>query len=435
MNKKALVLLVGTNPLPNYVVGSYLKEKYNKSVLIYSEKNDKINQSSTAEYAKKLKKYLNLKNDNCSLLPLSNISDSKIIKEELSRYFPSDSFDEVHLNYTGGTKTMVVHIYNFLKEKFKEKFKSSYLDARSHKLIYDDRDETISLKDTVKIDINTLLSIHLYENIQFKTCDTYSYKQKFLDSFDKISQKIENAIKDGKSKEFIDWLKDPLRKIFKGEDKLLEKTAKFKEHIEKQLEEKDSSPIVKFNEKTPQFIWDILNAFPEDKKINDGQKLWIPDDNVSNNELSNRMKYTVEFLDGKWLEWYVYSQIKIELLNRALKEVEHFGISLKAQKKVSPDFELDVYIINGYQLTGISITTSDRQGDCKLKGFEVIHRVRQIGGDESRAILITGMDKPKTEDLQKDLAFVTGTAEDKIVVFGIDDWADIDNKICEEVFG
>ncbi|MGC8651581.1 MAG: DUF1887 domain-containing protein, partial [Minisyncoccia bacterium] len=70
-------------------------------------------------------------------------------------------------------------------------------------------------------------------------------------------------------------------------------------------------------------------------------------------------------------------------------EGEHLGISLKAQKRNSPNFELDIFLINGYQLIGISLTTSTRQGECKLKGFEVIHRVKQIGGDESKAILIT----------------------------------------------
>lgn len=264
--------------------------------------------------------------------------------------------------------------------------------------------------------------------------DTYSYKQKFVDSFDKISQEIEKAIKDDKGEDFVKWLEDPFRKIFKGENKLLEKTAKFKKHIEKLLKDNDSSPIVKFNEKTPQFIWDILNAFPEGKKLNDGQKLWIPDDKITNDNLSSRVKDTVEFLNGKWFEWYVYSQIKSELLDRKLKEGEHFGISLKAQKKDSPYFELDIFLINGYQLIGISLTTSSTRELCKLKGFEVIHRVRQIGGDESKAILITGMDKSKTEDLQKDLAYETGSTQKRFVVFGIDDWADIGSKICKEVF-
>jgi hypothetical protein len=437
MGNKVLVLSVGTNPLPNYIVGSYLKEKYNKFVLIYSEEKEEINQYSTYDYAEKLKERLDIDNKEWTLLPLSNISNKEKIEKDLREEFQEknyNGFDEVHFNYTGGTKTMVVHIYNFLKDKFKDKFKGSYLDARDYKLVYDDSENTINLKDIIKIDINALLSIHLYKDINFECYDTYSYKSKFNNSFDKISQEIEKAVKDGKGEEFIKWLEDPFRKIFKGDDKLLKQTSRFKKHVEKLLKDNDSSPIDKFKKEASPFIWDILNAFPEGKKLNDGQKLWIPDDKITNDNLSSRVKDTVEFLDGKWFEWYVYSQIKSELFDRKLKEGEHFGISLKAQKKDSPDFELDIFLINGYQLIGISLTTSSKKDLCKLKGFEVIHRVRQIGGDESKAILITGMDKSKTEDLQKDLAYETGSTEKRFVVFGIDDWAGIGSKICEEVF-
>ena len=429
MSNNVLVLMVGTNPLPNYIVGSYLKENYDKFVFIYSEKNEDINQSSTKDYANKLKKHLNL--DNCTLLPLSNVSNPSAIRDDLKEKFPEDNIDEVHLNYTGGTKTMAVHVYNFLKENFAKKFNASYLDARSHKLIYDNGEkESAKLKDKIKIDIDTLLSIHLYKKNKLETNDTYTYKQKFGDNFDSVSEKIKNAIKDGKGKDFVKWLENPFRKIFKGNNKLLEQTEKFKEHIQK-LSDSNPSPIYEFNNKTLPFIWDILNAFPEDKRI------------VKNNRFPDRIedveniRYTVKFLDGIWLEWYVYNEIRSKLQEKGLQEGKHFGISLEAKKENSPEspnFELDIFIINGYQLVGISITTSDKQGDCKLKGFEVIHRVRQIGGDESKAILITGMEPSKKDALQEDLSFMTGTANDKIVVFGVDDWADIGNKICGEVF-
>jgi len=170
MSNKVLVLMVGTNPLPNYVVGSYLKENYDKFVLIYSEKNENINQSSTADYADKLKEHLNLDNSNCDTycdtFSLSNVSNPSDIRDDLGiilEKFPKDNINEVHLNYTGGTKTMAVHVYNFLKENFNGKFNASYLDARSHKLIYDNGErKSVNLKDKIKIDIDTLLSIHLY---------------------------------------------------------------------------------------------------------------------------------------------------------------------------------------------------------------------------------------------------------------------------------
>ncbi|WP_284680778.1 hypothetical protein [Aceticella autotrophica] len=99
MGDKVLVLLIGTNPLPNYVVGSYLKENYNKFVLIYSEENQGINQNGTCDFAKKLKEHLNL-NDKYVFLPLSNVSDSKQIRKDLNNLFPNDNFEEIHLNYT-----------------------------------------------------------------------------------------------------------------------------------------------------------------------------------------------------------------------------------------------------------------------------------------------------------------------------------------------
>jgi DNA-binding protein len=423
---------VGTNPLPNYVVGSYLKlkENYYEFVLIYSGENKDINQSSTKDYANKLKKHLNL--DNCTLLPLSNVSNPNAIRDDLKEKFPKDNVDEVHLNYTGGTKTMAVHVYNFLKEKFNDKFNASYLNARTNELIYDDnRKGSVNLKDEIKIDIDikTLLSIHLYNIKKLGVYDTYTYKQKFANNFDDISEKIKNAINNDSGKKFIEWVDNTFRKIFKRENRFLENNEEFQQHV-RTLNDSNPSLIDRFNE-SPQFIWDILNAFPEDKKIlkNNGFPDCIED--------IEDIKYTVKFLDGMWLEWYVYNEIRSKLREKGLQDGKHFGISLEAKKEnssKSPNFELDIFIINGYQLVGISITTSDKQGDCKLKGFEVIHRVRQIGGDESKAILITGMEPSKKDALQEDLSFMTGTAEDKIVVFGVDDWADIGDKICGEVF-
>jgi len=90
---------------------------------------------------------------------------------------------------------------------------------------------------------------------------------------------------------------------------------------------------------------------------------------------------------------------------------------------------LDLYIIKGYQLIGISITTDHQNYICKSKGFEVIHRTRQIGGDESCAILITALNEKQVRDLADDLRVNTGTNEERLKVFGIFDWKDIDSKI------
>ncbi len=87
----------------------------------------------------------------------------------------------------------------------------------------------------------------------------------------------------------------------------------------------------------PEVSKNILDAFPEDKKIhiidNEGQyKLWIPDENITNNTFKERVKDTWEYLDGKWLEHYTYSKLKNYLESKGLKETQDFGWSLKSSK-------------------------------------------------------------------------------------------------------
>ncbi len=404
MGDKVLIFLIGTNPLPNYIVGRYLKENYNKFVLIYSEEKKEINQYSTSGYAEKLNEHLNLNSD-CILLPLSDISNPKVIKKDLEQKlkFPEKNIDEVHLNYTGGTKAMVVHIYNFLKDKFKDKFKGSYLDAKLNKLILDDG-TTQEISDTF-LDVKTLIYIHLYKILNHYTFENYKYREESSDQkvFDEIFNEIKSEIETGNGANIVSILKKQGNGSYA--DGLYE------------------------------------NFFKNRVKNHDEKKV--------KHVITTTEKVKEPFLSGGfWLEWYVYLQlrekIKEKLKNKNFKEGEQFGLNLKAKKlnvNISNDFELDIFIIYNSKLTGISITKGDNQGDCKLKGFEVIHRVKQIGGDESKAILVTGLKKEYeneinrgTKKLQEDLSFVTGTDEDKIIVFGIDDWPYIGSKIYEGVF-
>ena len=68
-----------------------------------------------------------------------------------------------------------------------------------------------------------------------------------------------------------------------------------------------------------------------------------------------------------------------------------------------------------------SCTVSYKKESCKAKGFEVILRTRQIGGDEARAILITRSNRNQTQLLQEELVYETGGSHDNILVLGIDD--------------
>jgi hypothetical protein len=100
-------------------------------------------------------------------------------------------------------------------------------------------------------------------------------------------------------------------------------------------------------------------------------------------------------------------------------------------------FELDIIMLNGYHLTGISCTVSDNVPFCKSRGFEIILRTRQIGGDEARAILITRLNRNQTKILQEVLVYSTGGNQENILVLGVDDLRQDDiylRKVEEFVF-
>jgi len=419
---KNLVLLIGTNPLPNYVIGKYFVDKgeVDRLIIIYSEETQ--TQKGTKEYSEALRRLFAI--GDCKFVFLRDVGNPKKIREDLLEQL-EDINGSIHFNYTGGIKTMVAHTYNLLKEKYSDNFQSSYLDARTFKIIYDDgKVEPVDgdLRSHIKVDIKVLLKLHLYECEQIQTWKDCE--------FSGIVEKIkEEVIEKDKIDYFVKWIEDPFRKIFKEGKNITEKKKRFQEHVKS---DHVKSAVQKFEDKTPDFIWNILDAFPEGKRINQGRKLWIPDEGVSNNDFEDRIAHTVEFLDGKWFEWYIYREISEKLKRKGLEEGKHFGISLKAKK--NKDFEIDIFIINGYELTGISITTATKESNCKQKGFEIIHRVRQIGGDESKAVLITLMDSKEVKNSQGDLSFITGVSEEKFIVYGKNNLKDIGDKVLGEVF-
>jgi len=430
-----LILIIGTNPLPNYVVLKYFLDtkRINKIYLIHSEYNN--NQVGTFNYAERIKKLVNEQIPN--LIPLSDISSVNKINQDLKKKLKKNLKYEskelnisnneiIHLNYTGGTKLMAIHIYNFInneisKERYHKQY--SYLDARNFRIFYDDGScEPTGKKDLreyVKLNISTMLKLHLYEEYNCEESLSFKY----------VLEKIKNLIINDKINDLFKFVKDikPLYEEFK-KNKFLEKVNDpcFQEHINA------------FNAISDEIL-EILNAFPPDKRLNkDGKKqIWIPDERITKNFFKNRVKYSLKYLDGVWLEDYVYNELKLKL-NDYSEEQGNIGHSLRARKKDELDpnnyveFELDIFLINGYQLIGISITTENKKGLCKLKGFEIIHRVRQIGGDEAIAVLITALDDDKKLELKEDLFYSTGSSYDKILVYGINDWKDIGKKIVED---
>lgn len=419
----SLVLLVGTNPLPDYVVAEYLLSKQidetiNEIWLVHSEKRDK--QAGTKETAERLKEVISQRHPAISFnyCSLKDIGDAELIQTDIKENLLNPVKNiSVHFNYTGGTKAMSVHVYRAIEQsdKFTKKV-FSYLDARAF-CLKDDKRGNVSgdLREEVSISLEDLAKLHGYK------------KKSNRESYDWLSamnmNELKKLIEQSQLREFLRWKDEVIRKLYYEKGEFIESRKKIQERLNKEKNLFDNHLFKKE-------VLPLLQAFPKEHSILDdtGQSLWIPDDSITNNDYKGRVKLAIEFLDGKWLENYVLMVLKDKIKN----EFSDKDIPVESNWKLirqngGKDFELDLIVINGYQVCGISCTTDKKEDLCKLKGFEVLHRINQIGGEEAKAVLITCLthNHPERGDqvqtLRDDLKYDTGSEEDKLLVLGIED--------------
>ncbi len=390
-----LILLIGTNPLPNFVVTEYfitnnanLKDIY----LVYSE--EKGSQRGTSAEAKNLRKLLSARHTHLQLhaIPLSDVSDATEIRRDIRKglidKLPSKC--SVHLNYTGGTKAMGIHIYRAIEQESENiTGKSfSYLDAR-HFCIVDDKNSVITkdLRQEVCIEFIELIGLHGFQRKEEK------------DANDEFSQDLAvfcRLIEEGRLHEYF---KNYKREVFlkKDKDELIDAKAQI------------SADLRAF--KANGVFLEVVSALPETYQMFDGKG------NFTELPTISQLKSAVKFLDGTWLEEYVYQSLE--------KAFKGSNISIDKNWKIkksgwTANFELDVVLMNGYQLIGISCTTSGQKSICKSKGFEIIHRTQQIGGEEAKAVVITRLEHDRKAALQDELGIDTG-GKTNILVLGMED--------------
>jgi hypothetical protein len=229
-----LIFLVGTNPLPNFVVAEYFLnnnqfQSLNEIILLYSEETQY--QGGTKEYAENLQKLIKSRHQNRNLkfhlMHLSNISSAKEIERDLRDGLMSHLKNNlsIHLNYTGGTKVMANHVYRWIENYVKEKIITasfSYLDARTFQIVSDEDGRiTGDLRNQIGISLEELIKLHGFERTNEPS---------------DASQLFEDAIKEFKKLIEADRLKDYFatynRKIF-TDDKgnLLQNKQRVKENV------------------------------------------------------------------------------------------------------------------------------------------------------------------------------------------------------------
>lgn len=404
-----LILVIGTNPLPNFVVADYMLKQYEtieRIWLIHSEDNlwqqGTLNQGKCLEElikANSLKGvYKNLKFP-LKFISIKDVSDAQQIYADLNEKLKEGMQESAgfHFNYTGGTKSMSTHVYWFLKDTFETKLQAySYLDARNFRIVDDNKKVLVdNLQKKVKIDFEDLIKLHGF----FRINEDKSHEfMPVVDVFDELIQT--DQINNFYSKDCFD------RDMFRDSIKI-DTLAKKISRLDKEKFE---------NYRVSDMLMKVINAFPEEYRI------FKPDGKLKDDIPTSKFDPALQFIAGEWLEDYIF-QILYENLEKSKIQIKQDWVIKKKiwEKLKDAYFQLDVMMVYGYQLFGISCTTDQKKWLCKSKGFEIILRTRQIGGDEAKSILITFLDNEKKRTLQYELMYDTGGTKENILVLGIAD--------------
>lgn len=356
------------------------------------------------------------------MVPLQDATNNSTIYRDLKEGLsglPDDG--RIILNYTGGTKAMAIHTYNWLQQERtgKNEVLFQYLDARKHKIITDCGRirETGDLRSDHHVcmgSITTMLKLHGYQRLEKVTIDPYP----------DITEMIAKVMENEQINTFLK-MTDLLRKIYYNDKGVCDRKNSLIERLKDASVQKCKIELEELIKSNP-FLRDILLSFPSDVRIlNEDGSLWTPSDSDTNKTVERRIRGCIHgFLDGKWLEFHVMRAIAGIVAGEDLTIDEHFGSSLEAVKVVgSKKFELDLFVLRGYQLSGISVTTAG-ESKAKSKAMEVMHRVWQIGGDEARGILVANLPNDKvTRDMEDDINFLlTGSTSGHFKVIGQEDW-------------
>ncbi len=418
-----LILLIGENPLPNYVAANLLLSARGTVHLAHTD--------GTERQAKQLYEVLKTKNISCKYLPLGDSeSDAAAIQKKIHERIVSLS-SSIGLHYTGGTKAMAVHAYRTLK-KCRPDACFSYLDSRHLKMCIDQEDgDPQRFKITpemISVSIPELLKLHGWEQ-----------KDKSIEHpIHPLAAKAFQEFHAGKeaSTEWRKWCDYTKKQYYHQQGR---EDWKLKINI---LGNSSCSPdgisdnpnnISQYNK-----ITEALTLLSSSKGFLCIKDIKTEDGSDHGGKHFKSDQDVWEWLDGKWLEHYTLHEVQkipsTQKISNSLNSVNIEDPQRKGHAFFGKKFELDVLFTRGYQLFAISCTTGHSKSSCKSKLFEAYVRAQQLGGIEARVALVCCADSGTTKALKTEIlnAFTPIQSEVKdhrVEVFGREDLPDLSNKI------
>jgi len=392
-----LVLLIGSNPLPNYIAAHLLWRRFgdpSSMHLVYS--------SETLQTAKNLARQLGMEWADLKTC-LVNESDVRAIYEGVQRMVqPLEG--SIGLHYTGGTKAMAVHAYRAVNDAHPGSV-FSYLDARTLEIVLQ-RGQGAPTRAaaglSLQVGLEEMLLLH-----------GYHYHQK--------GSRVYRPEPDPRAPDFLRvWAAIPFDMIHEWAQRTL-MVWNGKEHRH------DTLPYARlaniplpheghFNAAASYWTQHSLKTMGDA-----AQHFGLSDGNEK--EVSTAI---VKWLHYTWLEDFVLMCVRecadMCQLHEWGKNIEPYDpLKLRKVTAFENKFEFDVYAVRGWQLFGISVTTEAKLGDVKRKLFEAYVRARQIGGDEARtglACMISESEENGRPMLKRQLKESWDAASNLIATFG-----------------
>jgi hypothetical protein len=392
-----LFLLIGGNPLPNYVAAHLLARPADTTITLVASRGVE---------------------DQCDALHetlaekgFQHIKKSSLVEEANPHNIYNTVRDAVAtcqgtigLHYTGGTKAMATHAYLAVKENVeRDRVFYSYLDARKLELVIEGPGitgcKTVPVGEKVSLKVDELLKLHRLSDLK-QPMRRESIWPNVTQALATIHSRKSDA------ERWRAWCEETLRrkedrrKFINPTTMKPLRTDRFPfESVQAALAQE--LPQCSF----PATFEAIANALPFKEPFS---------------KADNKM---AQWLDGGWLEDYTFQQI-----HQIQAEAQLNDLVMTINPKLGGvDFEFDVACVRGYQLFALSCTTTAEPGLCKSKLFEAYARAEQIGGSEARIGLVAGIDEGNKGKLEQQLNGLVD--ETRIRIFGMHDLLSLKDRL------
>ncbi|MFW6114154.1 MAG: Card1-like endonuclease domain-containing protein [bacterium] len=358
---ESLILLVGSNPLPNYLAAMALKPL--TVHLVHSDETKRPKERLHVALKDDLGSGTTIDGD----AYVDDAFSASVVTDKVRGLIESGS--SAHLHYTGGTKVMSAHALKAFYKEGGQPASASYLDEEKVCVRFDDGRST-SLSDSgVSLTLDRILQLH------------------------GVTQKSRSLLEGGPGQDDVRSiatavLQSPqLASCLYGEKRRLEDSS---------FSEAKATPC---NASDRGLVLSAPVIPPAEGMTRKCYEAWR------------------DFIGGEWLEEWVAAKVReIGLANDPEVTV---GVNCTRDETNRP-FEVDAAVVRRQRSYFISCTTDMTRNLCKSKAFEILVRSRHMGGDLARSALVSLLPANIVVELQADIADAWGSAN-ATRVFGLED--------------